>query len=77
MGWNTIKVKPGMTDDTVLSLAEENRYVVVSQDRKLLSRCRLQSIKVVDIVFEDLARGVHQILVRDFAGGSRPGETNT
>ena len=66
LGWNTVKVKPGMTDDIVLSLAKENGYVVISQDRKLLSRCRLQGIKVVDIGFEDLARRVHQILMRDF-----------
>ncbi len=24
LGWNTVKVKPGMTDDTVLNLAREN-----------------------------------------------------
>ncbi|HEY5620869.1 MAG TPA: DUF5615 family PIN-like protein [Candidatus Bathyarchaeia archaeon] len=66
LGWNTVKVKPGMTDDTVLSLARENGYVVISQDRKLLSRCRLQGIKMVDIGFEDLARRVHQILMRYF-----------
>ncbi len=66
LGWNTVKVKPGMTDDTVLSLARENGYVVISQDRKLLSRCRLQGVKMVDIGFEDLARRVHQILMRYF-----------
>ncbi|HEY4823227.1 MAG TPA: DUF5615 family PIN-like protein [Candidatus Bathyarchaeia archaeon] len=66
LGWNTVKVKPGMTDDTVLNLARENGYVVISQDRKLLSRCRLQGIKMVDIGFEDLARRVHQILMRYF-----------
>jgi len=66
LGWNTVKVKPGMTDDTVLALARENGYVVISQDRKLLSRCRLQGIKMVDIGFEDLARRVHQILMRYF-----------
>jgi len=66
LGWNTVKVKPGMTDDTVLSLARENGYVVISQDRKLLSRCRLQGIKMVDIGFEDLARRVHQVLMRYF-----------
>ena len=66
LGWNTVKVKPGMTDDTVLSLARENGYVVISQDRKLLSRCRLQGIRMVDIGFEDLARRVHQILMRYF-----------
>ena len=66
LGWNTVKVKPGMTDDTVLNLARENGYVVISQDRKLLSRCRLQGIRMVDIGFEDLARRVHQILMRYF-----------
>ena len=70
LGWNTVKVKPGMTDDTVLSIAKENGYVVISQDRKLLSRCRLQGISVVDIGFEDLARRVHQILMRDFVAES-------
>ena len=65
LGWNTVKVKPGMTDDIVLRFAKENSYVVISQDRKLLSRCRLQGINVVDIGFEDLARRVHQILMRD------------
>ena len=66
LGWDTVKVKPGMTDDTVLRLAKENSYVVISQDRKLLSRCRLQGINVVDIGFEDLTRRVHQILMQDF-----------
>jgi uncharacterized protein with PIN domain len=66
LGWDTVKVKPGMTDDAVLRLAKENSYVVISQDRKLLSRCRLQGINVVDIGFEDLARRVHEILMRDF-----------
>ncbi len=70
LGWKTVKVKPSMTDDLVLSLAKENGYVVISQDRKLLSRCRLQDIRVVDIGFEDLARRVHQILMRDFVAES-------
>lgn len=65
LGWNTVKVKQGMTDDSVVTIAKENRYVVISQDRKLLSRCRLQGIKVVDIGFENLARMVQQILTDD------------
>ncbi len=65
LGWTTVKVSQGMTDDDVVSLAKENRYVVISQDRKLLSRCRFQDIRVVDLGFENQARMVQRILTND------------
>ncbi len=66
LGWKIIKVEQGMSDDAVLSLAKKTGYVIVTPDRQLVSRCRLQGVRVVDIGLEELARRVHQILQRDF-----------
>ncbi len=70
LGWITVKVTQGMTDDDVVSLAREKGYVVISQDRKLLSRCRFQEIKVVDLGFENQARMVQRILTNDILNES-------
>jgi uncharacterized protein with PIN domain len=66
LGWKIVKVEQGMSDDAVLSLAKKTGYVIVTPDRQLVSRCRLQGVRVVDIGLEELARRVHQILQRDF-----------
>jgi hypothetical protein len=61
-GWKTVKVDPGISDDQVVTLARNNSYIVVSPDRKLLSRCRLLGIEIVDVGFEALAKVVHESL---------------
>lgn len=66
LGWKTVKVEQGMSDDGVLSLAKKTGYVVVTPDRQLVSRCRLLGVRVVDVGLEELAGRVHQILQRDF-----------
>lgn len=65
LGWNTAKVRQGDKDDGVLMLAKANDYVVITPDRKLVNRCRLQGVRVVNVGFEDLAKRVHWILVGD------------
>src|SRR6266581_4580080 len=59
LGWITTKVRPGVTDDEVVNLAKENKYIVVSLDRKLLSRCRVMGIPTVDLGLEVQAKVVH------------------
>ena len=63
LGWETVAVKSGTSDDDIVRLARANGYVVVTPDRRLLARCRAAGIEVVDVGFEDLARRVHQTLV--------------
>jgi rRNA-processing protein FCF1 len=62
LGWTTTKVRPGISDDEVVKLARENKYIVVSPDRKLLSRCRVMGIPLVDLGLEVQARIVHESL---------------
>ena len=64
LGWTTRKVRPGITDDEVVNLATENKYIVVSLDKKLLSRCRVMGIPSVDLGLEVQAKIVHQSLQR-------------
>ncbi len=74
LGWKTVKVSPGLSDDDVVTAAKQNGYVVVSPDRKLLSRCRVLGIQVVDVGFEVLARVVHESLEKNLktpSGGGR------
>ena len=49
LGWMTTKVRPGLSDDEVVNLAKENKYIIVSLDRKLLGRCRVIGIPAVDL----------------------------
>ena len=64
LGWSTTKVTPGITDDEVVSLAKDNKYIVVSLDKKLLSRCRVMGIPSVDLGLEVQAKIVHESLQR-------------
>ena len=72
LGWITAKVRPGVTDDEVVSLAKENKYIVVSLDRKLLSRCRVMGIPSVDLGFEVQAKIVHDSLQKIISNQTRP-----
>ncbi len=71
LGWKTVKVKPGRSDDEVLASAKENGYVLVTRDVNLASRCRVQEIKVVQMGLEEEARMLHQILQANFASKGR------
>jgi rRNA-processing protein FCF1 len=64
LGWTTAKVKPGAPDDEVVNLAKAGKYIVVSNDKKLLSRCRVMGIPSVDLGIEVQARIVHESLQR-------------
>jgi rRNA-processing protein FCF1 len=67
LGWTTTKVKPGAGDDEVVSLARDKKYIVVSLDKKLLSRCRVMGIPSVDLGLEVQARIVHESLQKILA----------
>ena len=67
-----MKVTPGVTDDEVVSLAKDNKYIVVSLDKKLLSRCRVMGIPSVDLGLEVQAKIVHESLQRIIASQARP-----
>jgi len=70
LGWKIVKVSPGVSDDEVVNMAKKNGYVIVSPDRKLLSRCRVLGVQIVDVGFEALARMVHQSLEKSL--GTQP-----
>jgi len=72
LGWTTTKVRPGITDDEVVALAKDNKYIVVSLDKKLLSRCRVMGIPSVDLGFEVQAKIVHESLQRIMISQARP-----
>lgn len=72
LGWSTTKVKPGITDDEVVNLAKENKYIVVSLDKKLLSRCRVMGIPSVDLGLEVQAKIVHESLQRIITSQAHP-----
>jgi rRNA-processing protein FCF1 len=72
LGWSTTKVKPGITDDAVVNLAKDNKYIVVSLDKKLLSRCRVMGIPSVDLGLEVQAKIVHESLQRIITSQARP-----
>lgn len=61
-GWTTAKVKPGESDDEVVNRARGGKYIVVSEDQKLLKRCRNVGILTVDLGIDAKARLVHEIL---------------
>ena len=61
-GWTTTKVKPGISDDEVVTLAREKQYIVVSNDKKLLSRLRVMGVPTIDLGLEVQARIVHESL---------------
>jgi rRNA-processing protein FCF1 len=72
LGWVTTKVTSGITDDEVVSLAKDNKYIVVSLDKKLLSRCRVMGIPSVDLGLEVQAKIVHESLQRIITSQARP-----
>jgi rRNA-processing protein FCF1 len=72
LGWVTTKVTPGITDDEVVSLAKDNKYIVVSLDKKLLSRCRVMGIPSVDLGLEVQAKIVHESLQKIITSQARP-----
>ena len=67
LGWTTTKVTPGVSDDEVVSIAKDKKYIVVSLDKKLLSRCRVMGIPSIDLGLEVQARIVHESLKRILA----------
>ncbi len=72
LGWSTTKVTSGITDDEVVNLAKDNKYIVVSLDKKLLSRCRVMGIPSVDLGLEVQAKIVHESLQKIITSQARP-----
>ena len=72
LGWTTAKVKTKMSDDEVVSLAKRGEYIVVSEDQKLLSRCRVMGIPTVDLGIEAKAKLVHESLQKMLSNQTRP-----
>jgi len=72
LGWSTTKVTPGIADDEVVNLAKDNKYIVVSLDKKLLSRCRVMGIPSVDLGLEVQAKIVHESLQRIITSQAHP-----
>ena len=72
LGWTTTKVKPGITDDEVVNLAKGGKYIVVSEDQKLLSRCRVMGILTVDMGIEAKAKLVHETLQKILSNQTHP-----
>ncbi len=71
LGWKTVKVRAGRSDDEVLASAKENGYVLVTRDANLASRCRVQEVNVVQMGLEEEARMLHQIPQANFASKER------
>jgi len=65
LGWTTTRVRPGITDDEVVNLAKDNRYIVASLDKKLLSRCRVMGIPSVNLELKVQPRIVHGVSAED------------
>ncbi len=53
-GWETEKVTPGTKDDEIVKLARARGYIVITQDKQLASRLRLQKVKCISIEVEDI-----------------------
>lgn len=72
LGWTTAKVKPRTSDDEVVNLTKGGKYIVVSEDQKLLSRCRVMGIPTVDLGIEVKAKLVHESLLKMMSNQARP-----
>jgi len=53
-GWHTEKVTPGTKDDEIVKQAKAQGYLVITQDKQLASRLRIQSVNCISIGVEDL-----------------------
>jgi len=65
-------MRPRVTDDEVVNLAKENKYIVASLDRKLLSRRRVMSIPAVDLGLEVQAKIAHESLEKIITSHEHP-----
>ncbi len=69
LNWQVSKVsdvlKPGASDDEVVKVARNGNYVVVTLDRKLIRRCKVLGIRVVELGLEDFAKKVHTTLEKE------------
>jgi predicted nuclease of predicted toxin-antitoxin system len=70
LGWNVVTVRDtlgaGKSDDDIVAFTRNNRYVLVTMDRKLAKRCRNLGTRVVEIGLEDFAKLVHESLTKEF-----------
>lgn len=53
LGWDVVNVRDilgfAKEDEKVIALAKEKSYVIVTADRKLVRRCKLQDVKVIEV----------------------------
>ena len=61
-GWHTEKVNPGTDDTEIVKLAKEKGLLVVTQDKQLATRLRLQRVSCVSIGIEDILPVVQERL---------------
>lgn len=69
-GWSIKTVREelgaGRSDDSIVELAKRNGFVVVTTDRKLVKRCRLLNITVIELGVETFAEVVSRQLTDAF-----------
>src|SRR5881396_3015899 len=65
-GWNIKTVReelgPGRSDDAIVEFAKSHNFVLVTPDRKLVRRCKLRNIEVVELGVEIFAEAVDRQL---------------
>ncbi len=71
LGWDTVRVKQGTSDDEVLRMAEVGGHVLVTPDGILAARCRLKGVRVAEVRLEEQAKLVDQML-RHFKTETEP-----
>ncbi len=66
LGWDLKTVKEelgtGRSDDEVVAFAKANSLVLVTPDRKLVRRCKLPGVEVVELGVEIFAEAVNRQL---------------
>ncbi|TLX96773.1 MAG: hypothetical protein E6K96_05215 [Thaumarchaeota archaeon] len=69
-GWKTEKATEVLgnpvSDAKLVQSANSGKYVLISLDKKLMSRCRVKGIKTIELRFEDLARIALERLDKEF-----------
>ena len=53
-GWQTQKVNSGTDDTEIVKIAKEKQFLVITQDKQLATRLKLQRVKCISIGIEDI-----------------------
>jgi len=69
-GWDIKTVKEiigtGRSDDRIVEIAKSQNFVLVTPDRKLVKRCKLLNIHVIELGVETFAEVVNRQLAKEF-----------